>query len=79
MKEAIKKFDANLGFLEGRLGGSAEEDSLARVFLTTVLVRHFTSHYFDAYPDLIKDQALYKEILKRAAFSVLYSLDRSGS
>lgn len=78
VSEAVGKFDANLKFLEGTLGGSLEEEFLARVFLTTVLVRHFTSHYFDAYPDLIKNQVLYKRILKRAAFSVLYSLDRSG-
>jgi len=78
VKDAVGKFDANLEFLESKLGSSGKEEFLARVFLTTVLVRHFTSHYFDAYPDLIKNQVLYEKIFKRAVFSVLYSLDRGG-
>ena len=79
VNEAVQKFDGNLKALERSLGGRPEEEFLARVFLTTVLVRHFTSHYFDAHPDLVKDQVLYRRMFQRAISGILYSLDRARS
>lgn len=75
VKEAVNRFELNLKFIQGTLSSNAQEDLTARAFLSTVLVRHFTSHYFDAYEELGKDEALYLQTFDRGMFAVLYTLN----
>ncbi len=74
---AIRKFRANLRFLEGNLQGSAEEQYVARCCLTTVLVRHFTSHYLDGYEYMVKNKSTYSKILDRVIASLVMALDKA--
>jgi hypothetical protein len=76
LTDAVANFEANLKFLDGPLGGKPEDDFLARCFMTTVLARHFTAHYFDAFEDLAKDEPTYKRIFDRAVSSIVYSMDQ---
>ncbi len=72
VQQAIPLFENNLKLLDKRLGGSPDDESLARCFLTTVLVRHFTAHYFDAYRALLRKKRMYTKILDRVMASFLY-------
>ncbi len=76
VSDAVAKFETNLKLLDGPLGGTSQDDFLARCFMTTVLVRHFTAHYFDAFENLVKDEPTYMRILDRAVSSLVYSLDQ---
>jgi len=71
----IKQFEANLStIMANAFDPNPESDYITRVFLGTVLLRNYTSHFFDEYLPLLQDRKIYERCFEMSTHALLYSL-----
>jgi hypothetical protein len=55
-------------------GFNREDEFLARFFLLAVLMRNYTSHFFDDYAPILNNQKTYQSLFSSAVHMLIYSL-----
>jgi hypothetical protein len=53
---------------------NSEDEFLARFFLLAVLMRNYTSHFFDDYAPILDNQSIFQSLFNAAVHILIYSL-----
>ena len=71
----IKQFEVNINkVMANAFHPDTGLNHLARIFLGTVLLRNYTSHFFDEYLPLLQDRKKYEKCFEVSMHALLYSL-----
>jgi len=71
----LKQFESNFLNIHRMQHGRNEGKFLIRLFLQTVILRHYTAHFFDDYKPILHSKKLYNSLFRFAIYALIYSLN----